>query len=259
MANLRELQREFMAELLGQSNEFIFQVSQQGYISRAQRIGIYANAYRIRLRECIEVDHPILGQYLGDELFDKMVEGYIRAFPSNFSSLRNFADNLPRFLSQQQPFNDHPVLSDIAGFERLLLFVFDAAESERANTADLRAIPTQKWPEMIIRLHPSVQLFRTEWNVVECWQAIKQKQIPPDAVKSRENIWLLWRNSEQLTEFRSLGDSEYSMIMGVLNGDMFATLCESMMHFVSEEEVSEQTVEHLLTWMRSGIIRSLIF
>ncbi len=213
---------------MDQPNEFSRHVSQQGSISPERRIQIYADAYRIRLRECIEVDHPILGQYLGDELFDRMVEGYIRAFPSTFSSLRHFADNLPEFLGQQFPFKDCPILSDIARFERLLLFAFDAAESKRANIADLQAIPTHKWPEMTIRLHPSVQLFPTPWNVVESWRALKQKQTPPDAIEGKENVWLLWRNSEQLTEFKSLDDSEHSMIMGVLNGEPFSTLCESI-------------------------------
>ena len=247
-----------MAELMEQPNVFSRHVSQQGNLSPERRIAIYADAYRIQLRECIEVDHPVLGQYLGNALFDQMVEGYIRAFPSTFSSLRHFADNLPRFLGQQLPFKDCPVLSDIARFERLLLFVFDAAESERANIADLQTIPTQKWPEMTIQLHPSVQLFPTQWNAVERWQAIKQKQTPPAAIEGKENVWLLWRNSEQLTEFRSLGDSEYSMIMGVLSGDTFSTLCESMVYFIPEQKVSEQTVEYLLTWIQFGIIRKFI-
>ena len=239
-------------------NEFSRHVSQQGNLSPERRIGIYTDAYRIRLRECIEVDHPVLGQYLGDELFDQMVEGYVKAFPSTFPSLRHFADNLPRFLGQQIPFKDYPILSDIAWFERLLLFAFDAAESERADIGDLQAIPTQKWPEMTIRLHPSVQLFSTQWNVVESWQALKSNQTPPDATDGKENVWLLWRNSEQLTEFRSLDDSEHSMLIGVLNGKPFSTLCESMVHFIPEEKVSEQTVEYLLAWIESRIIRKLI-
>ncbi len=258
MPNLHELQCEFMAELMNQPNEFSCHVSQQGNISAARRIEIYTNAYKIRLRECIEVDHPALGQYMGDTLFDQMVEGYIRAFPSTFSSLRHFAENLPQFLGQYLPFKEYPILSDLAQFERLLLFAFDAAESERTDIADLQAIPADKWPEMTIRLHPSVQLFSTTWNVVEVWQALKQKQVPPDAKKGQENIWLLWRNNEQLTEFRSLGESESSMIMGVLRGDVFSTLCEAMLHFIPESNISEKTVGYLLTWLRSGIIRKLI-
>ena len=126
---LREHQQQLMAYLLGQDSTIADHVVDQGGITTDVRLGIYRNAYRIRLRETIDVDHPVLGTYLGDELFDRMVDGYIDQHPSSFSSLRQFADRLPKFLSTNTPFSEHPQIAELARFERLLLTAFDAADA----------------------------------------------------------------------------------------------------------------------------------
>lgn len=252
-SDLQQRQQQLMDFLLGRDEAIASHVVDQGGIGSDIRLAIYRNAYRIRLRETIDVDHPVIGSYLGDDLFDQMVDGYIDNHPSSFSSLRQFADALPAFLAEHPPFAEHPQIAELARFERMLLSAFDAADADRLPADHLTTIPAEQWPELHIRFHPSVQLFNTEWNVVEIWQQLKAEQTPP-APEQETAFWLLWRNDERLTEFRSLSPQELVLLQGCLNGHNFAQLCEDLLEHVAEDEVANMLVGTISKWLQQGLI-----
>jgi hypothetical protein len=254
---LTELQQCFLDAMLSDDDSVKHHVVEQGELSREQRVSIYKNAYKARLTESIETDHEILGIYLGDELFEQMAQGYIKTFPSNNRSLRNFSNHLPEYLKQISPFKEHPVIAELARFERRLLDAFDAADAKRATLDELKLIPEHCWPTMTFRLHPSAQLFTTDYNCVECWQALKVNQIPPEPNNQIRN-WLIWRNHERLTEFMSLTGTELQILEFMLSGKTFADICNKLANNMPEQEVSAFSVESLISWLNKGIIRSLI-
>ena len=156
--SLHELQQQMMNYLTDDELSIAQQIEDHGDISRDVRLHIYKNAYQMRLKETIDNDHPLLGMYLGDDLFDQMVSGYIKAYPSNNTSLRHFADLLPSFLASHSPFNKYPIISELARFERLLMVAFDAADTERFTQETLLDIEHEQWPNLVFRFHPSVQI-----------------------------------------------------------------------------------------------------
>ena len=114
MPSLLQIQQEFIALLKSGDRDIENRVIEQGQLSNAQRIDIYSSGYRLRLRGVIDSDHEILGLYLGDDLFDQMVNGYIDSKPSKHPSLRFFADQLPEYLKSTSPFQEHAILAEIA-------------------------------------------------------------------------------------------------------------------------------------------------
>jgi len=242
--------------LLGQPNQFENKVQTGGIIDVATRINIYTNAYRARFIETIETDHPILGSYLGDELFDQMVDGYIRTNPSHFTSLRQYADQLPKYLAANEPFSSHPVIAELARFERCLLSSFDAQDSETIKFETLTSLAPEKWPEVKCRFHPGLQIFRTEWNSVEIWRALKNQQQPEPAQASHHLNWLTWRNADRLTQFRSIDLIELSMLQGFLKGHDFSQICENLTQYLLADEVPTRAVEILKVWFDNNLIKS---
>ena len=228
-------------------------IKDHGNITRDVRLHIYKNAYQARLKETIENDHEMLGFFLGDDLFDQMVLGYINAYPSNNTSLRYFADQLPLFLASNAPFKDHPIISELAHFERLLMVAFDAADATRFTRDLLSNMPPEQWPDLVFRFHPSVQMAHFHYNSVQTWQALKQEQSPEPA-KEQDSDWLLWRNNDRLTQFRSLPAQEYNLINMILNGASFANLCDFLLEEVNEEQASQVALNYLLTWLDDGLL-----
>ena len=254
MKELAKLQAQMINYLTNNDMTISQHIVEQGNITKDVRLNIYKNAYFQRFKEVIDNDHPILGTYLGDDLFDEMVEGYVKKHPSNHSSLRNYADNLPLFLAQEAPFSNHPILSELAYFERLLLTAFDALDVEIFTLNDLQQIAKHQWPTLIFRFQPSVQLAKFQWNSVESWQSLKNEQTPAQAVTGN-NTWLLWRNSERLTEFRSLSGEELVLISMILEGRNFSELCEHLLTSSDSGDVTELALNYLSIWIEQGLFR----
>jgi hypothetical protein len=254
MSALRDLQRGFMSFLQSQDGDFSDFVIGDETLDTETRLEIYRNAYTTRLKKSIETDHPVLGLYLGDDLFDRMVGGYIALHPSEYSSLREFGENLPEYLACTVPFSENPILAEIAEFERRLLFAFDASEAKCARVEDLQAITPQDWPELRVVLHPSVCIFVALWNSVESWQALKADNTPPAATDNQARQWMIWRGTDRLTQFRPLG-AEGEVVFSVLaKGGSFSEACELLLDILPEERISTLAAECLLQWVGDGVI-----
>lgn len=262
MANLLATQDAFMQYILQSDQEqqespFAELVDDQTGISRDVRMQIYANGYRLRLIETIETDHEVLSLYLGDDLFERMSQGFIKAHPSTFKSLRNFCDALPEYLRQDEFFQQHVILADIARFERLLLTAFDAREDQRASFSELQALDPNLWPQVSFRFHSSVQVFSCQSNAVESWQAIKNKLSPEAAEYQLQRHWLLWRGESRLTEFISLQPYQFELLTGFIQGNDFSQQCELMLGYFSQEEAAMQVLQAIQAWFELGLIQSI--
>ncbi|SEA44823.1 hypothetical protein SAMN05216562_3140 [Microbulbifer marinus] len=248
---LRTRQRQLMAFLL-QGDEAISEyICDQGAASKSIRLGIYANAYRKRLQETLESDHPVLGSYLGDDLFEEMTLGYIDKHPSRRPSLRDFGERLPDYLRTTGPFSHHPLIAELAQFERLLMTVFDAADAEHLSVEALQRLPADAWPRMCLRFHPSVRLLHSHWNCVQVWQALRADSEPPPPCEGHFH-WLLWRNRERLTEFTSVAGAELVALRTGLGGADFSQLCEALLEIVPAEQAAAVLVQLLQDWIQRG-------
>lgn len=254
VSELRALQNRFLSYIREADRSIEADVTGSSGTERARRLSIYYNAYRVRFRDSIETDHPVLGLYLGDELFDQMVSTYIDACPSRQTSLRHFCDPLPAFLARQKPFADYPVLADIARFERILMDAFDAADAPRADDTFVQTLRPEQWPELRLQFHPSVRCFETAWKCVEIWRALKAERVPPEAGNARSQMWLIWRNRTRLTEFRSLAGDERSTLKSALDGASFATLCEVLLETTDESQVAIRALELMRGWLSDGLL-----
>lgn len=263
MSNLKQIQQSFLEYLLAPNKEMTQQsmanfVVPQANISVTDRLSIYANAYRARLKQTIANDHQQLCRYLGDELFDKLAELYIQDNPSHCQSLRYFCDKLPNFLAESTFFNKQPILSELARFERCLLNTFDAPESARESYTTLQTLAHESWPECQLRFHPSVQLFSCYSNAVQCWQAIKQSITPPTAKICDRQNWLMWRSSQRITEFISLENYQTELVEAVLRGENFSNLCEIMLEYTEAEHAPRQVLQSIQAWFELGLIKDIV-
>jgi len=221
-------------------------------------LAIYQNAYGARLREVLENDHPQLGKYLGDDLWLQLCGGYIDAHPSTVRSLRDFGASLPGYLAAAAPFSSIPITAELAAFERRLLDCFDAADAPLATWQALLATPIKKWPSLRPQFHPSAQLHHAQWNSVEIWRALKaaalsSAQRPPESCATSAD-WLLWRDSGQITRFRSLSADEAHAYAHFRAGGDFADLCEALQERHAPELVPGIALGILQGWCNEDVI-----
>lgn len=253
MSALASLQRDFLRALTGADRQVSAALQDQGGIGRDLGLQIYVHAYSARLREALENDHAQLAAYLGDELWQQLVTAYVAANPSHQTSLRNFGEGLPHFLRIHAPFDAHPVLAELASFERSLLDSFDAAEAPVASWDELLHTPPSRWPGLRPRFVPSLSRLGTRLNSVEIWQALKAGRRPPE-VQNLPGDWAIWRDAEQVTRFRSLGIDEAVLLDHFLAGGDFGQGCEQLQRWHESDAVPAKALEALARWCAEGWI-----
>lgn len=253
-AELAQLQRAFLAAMRGDDAQPALRLltpARRGALDVG--LSIYRNAYASRFQEALENDHPALGVYLGDELWARLCTGYIAAHPSTVRSLRNFGDSVPAYLRSEEPFRASPQIAELAELERRLLDCFDAADAEPAPWSALLSTPEAAWPGLRLRFHSSVRQHRVAWNSVEIWKSLKAGQVPPDAA-AVVGRWLLWRDQDRISRFRSLDEAESAALVHCLAGGDFAGLCECLSCWQPAEQVPAAAVGLLKRWSGEGLI-----
>ena len=253
-SSLAQLQQKFLDTMRGgDAAGLLTELARGRQGSPAVGLSIYRNAYSSRLREALESDHPVLGPYLGDELWAQLCEGFIAAHPSAVRSLRHFGAPLPSYLRTVDAFSANPELAEIAALERLLLDCFDAGDAERATWPSLLAMPEAGWPGLRLRFHPSLRQHRVQWNSVEIWRALKHEEMP-DRAAATDGHWLLWRDPEHITRFRSLDAEESASLQHFVQDGDFSGLCEQLQRAHLAQDVPGIALQTLGRWCSEGLI-----
>ena len=251
---LRRMQEDFQGYLLALDERMHPQVLGSAQVSAAERLAIYANAYRLRLLEALGTDYPGLHAVLGDADFDTVGRAYIAAHPSVNFSLRWFGDRLSDFLRTNEPYSKYPVFTEMAAFEWAKSDAFDAADSAVASIDEMAAIPPDVWPGLRFVPHPSLRRLDLRWNVPTVWKEIEAGQEPPALEQNDYPVaWLVWRQ-DLLTYFRSLNVDEAWALDALQRGETFAALCEGLTEWIDAQNVAVHAVGLLKQWLIDGLI-----
>jgi hypothetical protein len=252
IGQLRELQQSFMKHLLGTPSEVIEHIQSTTDASAKQRLGIYASGYRLRLKEAITSDFGCLHGYLGDAMFDHLMDCYIDKYQSQHPSLRYYSQHITELLTQQKPFADFPQLVEIANIEQAFNNSFDATDCTAIDIEYLGQIAVESWPTLKIQLHASVQLLSCNHNSFAIWKALTEENTPPALIKEN-STWLIWRK-DLISRYRALSDAETCALAHAMQGDNFSDLCEGLLEHFDEELTPVKAVTFLQTWVNEMMV-----
>jgi hypothetical protein len=224
----------------------------------APRIGIYRDAYRLRLAEALASNFPILEATLGDEGFEALAYGYIAAHPSQSPSIRWFGEHLVDWLVAHPDAVGHPALIDLARMEWALGVTFDGPDKAALTVAELVRIDPSQWPQLRFTAHPCTRMVRLEWGIEPLWKALSADRDaqtdPPEAVNHR---LLVWRDGYE-TQWRSVEAAEAELIEACLSGESFESLC--IRASAREPEGAAERVAGLLRrWVEAGVFCAVRF
>ena len=251
---LRRLQQGLQSHLLGEPSSIADAIADAPPLSVADRLGIYRNAYRVRLIEALDDTYPVLHAVLGDEVFVALGEEFVTAHPSVHRSIRWYGGELSEFLSQSPPYAGQPILAELALLEWTLAEVFDAADAEPRSRTALAAVDASAWSELQFEFHPSLRRLHLHWNTAAVWQAMRRDEAPPDPVCAEHPVpWLLWRQDLQ-NYFRSLTADEAAALDLGLSGGNFGEICEALAEWLPDDEIPPRAASLVGTWADSGII-----
>ncbi|HEX6957708.1 MAG TPA: DNA-binding domain-containing protein [Ferrovibrio sp.] len=263
MTMLSALQAEFSAFLLQGADDRLLaaRVRQPAQGETAERLAVYGNAYRERLRETLARDYPSLLRLIGQTRFAALAYDYIAARPSKHPNIRWFGARLAAFMAEQPRWRDDVTAWDMAVFEWSIGLAFDAAEAETLQVADLAAIPAQDWAALRFRLHPGLQLLQLSHAVPDWWLAAQEtdeaiEPPPPRPLAPDERHWAIWRAADGV-RFRPLEADEAGAIFALRDGGDFGALCALLAERHGPEQAAIPAAGLLRLWVETGWIAGL--
>jgi Putative DNA-binding domain len=258
MSPLALTERDFQEFVMGSSTAIDAQIVGERDF-RQVRLGIYYDAYRLRLTEALSKDYEALSACLGTEAFDRMAGKYLSAFPSTFRNLRWFGGRLADFLATDPAYRDEPALAELARLEWAMGLAFDAPDDTALAFEALAAIAPEAWPELRFELHPSVQLLALRSNAVAMWHAVNDETDEEVAPKYEDapTRYIVWRR-ELASYFRSAAADEAWAIEALHQGKPFAEICAGICEWIAEDQAPGRVAGYLREWVDEGWIRRII-
>jgi hypothetical protein len=256
MDALRKLQHEFLGYLLDDSAVSIVEcIESTPRRSAQQRMVFYSNAYSLRLKEALGIDYERLHAYLGDELFDSLMQCYIESYPSHHPSLRYFGQHMAELVERLEPFRQWPEVAEIARIEQAFGDSFDAADAECVKINELAQLAPESWATLTLQFHDAVQLLAQRYNSFQIWRALAREETPP-AKNTDDTSWLIWRQ-DLVSRYRALDNVELAALTLALSGGSFADICETLLEHFSEQETPQRAVGYLQQWLNDQMVTAI--
>lgn len=225
---------------------------------RDTRLGIYRNAYRLRLIEVLGTDYEVLHAYLGDELFDTLARDYITAHPSTFRNVRWFGGKFAEFLRSTPRYAGHPELAELAQFEWSLAQAFDSPDEDEVGFEQVAVVPPEDWAELRFRPHTALRLLELRTNAISIWKAIENDNSPCAPETFAEPVtWAVWRKQHS-PFFRSLEGDEDWALKAMISQATFGEICAGLCEWHAEEDAPARAASMLRGWVAESWIAELL-
>lgn len=218
------------------------------------RLGVYVDAYVLRLGEALRANYPAVHQLLGDDDFDALVRRYLKAHPPAHASIRWFGEHLAVFLAQEEPYSVVPAIAELAAFEWALRHTIDAADAAVLAPEYLYSLNPQSWGELTFRVHPSLTILTLSWNAPQIWRALTAAKAPPAPVQQAD-FWLVYRQPDLVTGWRSASALEVTALENIARGQSFSDLCEDLCNLTEDVDAVPLTAATFLRdWVSQGLL-----
>lgn len=268
MISLRELQRTMRAAIVADDAVvpiFVAGSTEAGSTEAgaAARVGIYREAYRLRLAEALGDSYPALRALLGDTQFHDLTRAHLRRHPSRHFSIRWFGERLPTWLARTAPYAAQPALAELARFEWALTLAFDAADAAALDATALSSVPSRAWPAQRFMFHPSLLLVTMRWNVVAMWRALAGRDddqdpvAPPAATRLPKPVtYAVWRR-DLAVRFDALEADELRALRAAKRRRTFAELCEHAPATLDDSAAAAWAATLIARWFQRGWVTAV--
>lgn len=252
---LAELQSNFQAYLVADtpdveaSKPFLSAMVDDETVGIHKRLNIYHFAYRARMEEALGTVFVNLREWLGCQRFHDVVQSYLAENPSEYRNLRWYGDTLADYLAETMP--NSPLATDLAAFEWALSLAFDAADDSTLTLEALSSYAPERWNDLTLNWHPSVQIRQANTSVIPAWQSLSAGEMP--MIDDGPTTYLVWRQN-MLSYFKTLEANEALAIELMMQGNTFGQLCEAMADVVGQDQAMTVTAGYLAEWINADML-----
>jgi hypothetical protein len=231
-------------------------------LAPVDRLAVYANAYFVRLHDCLREDFGALARALGPATFHDLVKTYLMMHPPARPSLRHAGAHLAEHLATE-PFaaifsRRCSYAADLARLEWAMVDAFFAEDAPMLAREDLAAVAPETWSGLRFETTPSLHLLACAWPVhavrerfdregtEDAWD--EAPSLPAEATELR-----VWRLDERV-RYRAIARLEGEALEAARAGEPFGVICERVAETLGEAEAASRAAALLAAWVSDGLL-----
>jgi len=252
--NLQDLQTEFQSIMLDAECVGADWVddSAQDLSSRA-RMGIYHNAYRVRLVDVLLDTFEHTSKYLGDDWFRQLASDYVQSHNSTHTNIGLYGREFPDFLADQLA-GDREV-SELALMDWTLRRAFDGSDASVMTQDDLQRLAGSDSTDLRLWPVPTLTIITQHFNTLDIWHAINSDEHPPEVEPLQEPLdILIWRKGHS-PHFRSLSKIESLALACVCSGATLDDIGACLEKDFPDNDIATEFGLMLHRWLDDRVIK----
>jgi hypothetical protein len=139
----------------------------------ATRFAVYRNNVMASLIDALADTYPVTLELVGEAFFRAMAREFVMVEPPRSRVLAFYGESFPDFVEHFPPAASVPYLADVVRLEILRVHAYHAADCAPLSTESIAEVMTDAnaLPDLLLELHPSVELLRSQYAVVSLWAA----------------------------------------------------------------------------------------
>jgi hypothetical protein len=134
-------------------------------------VEVYRHNYRGNLQDALAGAYPVVKQLVGDDFFRFMAWKFISQWPSRNANLHRYGAELVDFVAAFEPAGELVYLADMARLEWACHVAYFAEEDETLDVSALATIPSERYADLVLRIHPTCCVMHSNFPVAAIWQA----------------------------------------------------------------------------------------
>lgn len=261
---LAELQETMLRAVTGEGAlEETAALVQGGPLEPADRVGIYAEMYWLRMRDALRSDYPLVLRILGEEAFDVLVARHVRRRPSIHYSLGRLGVGVADTL-REAPMEQKPWLEDLAALEWARAESFVAVDAPVLSAAELSGMTEDSFTRAKLVASPSLRLVRLSYDLRSVWRALEAdgpSEVPGapgvlEGLEVPEEVVpvVVWRKGFEVFHV-AVGAEEARALSGVLGGQDIPSVCEA---FADGPEPVAAAFQAIGSWIAEGMMSEVL-
>ncbi len=212
MPLLADLQTAFAAAVLGDGNRIAHSVAGGG-LAPAQRVQVYRNAVRVRLKDALADTYPVLRRLVGDACFDGVASEFLRRYPPRVGHLHPFGARMAELCARLPVLAGLPYLPDVARLEWAWQQAFHAAGAPGLPAQAFADVPDEQRHAIRLRLQAGASLLGSAYPIGRIFEVNQPDYPGDDAVsldRGGESLLIIRRGFDVRVE--SLPAGEYALL-----------------------------------------------
>lgn len=223
-----------------------------GALSADARLDVYAQMYRLRMRDALLEDTPHTAKLLGAEEFERCVADYAKQTPSTHYSLARFGHAWAKFLQARVKSLPRSDIGDLAALEWARAECFVAVDEPVLDMSAPASVPPERFVEMQLRFTAAVRLLTLEYDVLRPWAALDKEEAPTPVVW-RPLYVMVWRKG--LDVFHAeVTKEELHAAQVLIKGGTVEQACEA---FAQLPEPAKVAFKAIASWFNEGMVTAL--